>query len=240
MLQTTGLLYEGKAKKLYETEHPNRLLMEFKDDATAFDGEKFDQFENKGQINKELTLRLFKQLEQAGIPTHFIEDVDETKMIVRYLDIVPVEVVIRNRTAGSLAKRIGQEEGIDLARPIIEFFYKSDELGDPMITEEHIDLLELAEPQELEVMSDYAFRINTILKDFFQKIDIDLVDFKLEFGRVQPDGKEIVLADEITPDTCRLWDAESGKKLDKDRFRQDLGELIEGYMEVLGRVEHAV
>lgn len=234
------LLYEGKAKKLFLTENDSEVLMEFKDDATAFNGQKKTQFKEKGRINKRLTCYFLRMLEQEGIPTHLVRDVDETRMIVKRVEIVPIELVVRNFVAGSLAKRIGWEEGRTLSTPIYEYYYKSDDLGDPMITEEHVRELKLATERELAVMRDLSSWINKILCDFFGTIGIRLVDFKLEFGRLYPQKKQIILADEITPDTCRLWDMDTGKKLDKDRFRRDLGDVMESYSEVLGRVAGAV
>ncbi len=232
------LLYEGKAKKLYETESPNELRMEFKDDATAFNGEKLEQFPGKGKLNKQLTLLLYGLLRKQGVATHFVRDEDEITMIVRAVKIVPLEVVVRNIAAGSLARRTGLAEGTPLAHPIVEYYYKSDELGDPLLTEDHIAVLDLAAPDELEALRTEALKINDILRPFFAKAGITLVDFKIEFGR-DPEGF-LLLADEITPDTCRLWDAESGKKLDKDVFRRDLGNLLDGYRDVLQRVDHAL
>ncbi len=231
-------LYEGKAKKLFETESPDVLLMEFKDDATAFDGKKKAQFADKGRLNKALSLLLLRLLEREGIRTHLVEDRDETRMLVRHVEIIPIEVVVRNIAAGSLCRRTPLEEGTVLRQPMVEFFYKDDALGDPMITEEHIRELDLARPEEVMLLRSEALRINTVLRGFFDKAGMRLVDFKLEFGRL-PDGS-VVLADEITPDTCRLWDAETGRKLDKDRFRRDLGDVMEAYAEVLRRAEGAV
>ncbi len=233
------LVYEGKAKKLYETEDPATLRMHFKDDATAFDGEKYRQFDHKGEINKKLTLLLFRLLEEEGVPTHLLEDVDEVNLKVRRARVIPVEVVVRNRIAGSLSKRTGKEEGTALPRPIVEYFYKRDDLGDPMITHEHIEVLELAGKEEMDRIRRHALEVNRILRAFFSEVGIDLVDFKLEFGRAH--GSEaLLLVDEITPDTCRLWDADTGEKLDKDRFRRDLGDMMERYSQVLGRVERAL
>ncbi|HUF61416.1 MAG TPA: phosphoribosylaminoimidazolesuccinocarboxamide synthase [Verrucomicrobiales bacterium] len=231
-------LYEGKAKKLFETESPDVLLMEFKDDATAFDGKKKAQFADKGRLNKALSLLLLRLLEREGIRTHLVEDRDETRMLVRHVEIIPIEVVVRNIAAGSLCRRTPLEEGSELRQPMVEYFYKDDALGDPMITEEHIRELDLASPEEVNLLKAEALRINALLRDFFMKGGMRLVDFKLEFGRLA-DGS-VVLADEITPDTCRLWDAETGRKLDKDRFRRDLGDVMEAYAEVLRRAEGAV
>lgn len=235
-----ALIYEGKAKKLFTTEDPNELLMEFKDDATAFNGVKKESFDQKGALNKRLSLHLYKLLEADSVATHFVRDDTETTLIVKRVEIIPIEVVIRNIVAGSLAKRTGLKEGHKLRQPIIECYFKSDELGDPMINDEHIRELALARGDEMEKIKRAALKINRTLTTFFAKARLTLVDFKLEFGRLYPNRHNIVLADEISPDTCRLWDSETGEKLDKDRFRQDLGGFIEGYTEVLNRVEHAL
>lgn len=234
------LLYEGKAKKLYTTDTPHELLMEFKDDATAFDGKKKEQFENKGRINKSLSHLLYTLLEERGVQTHFIRDVDETHMLVKSVEIVPIEVVGRNIVAGSLAKRTGLAEGTSLPGPIVEYYYKDDDLGDPMITREHIRVLNLATDEEVDELKRQTLQVNTLLTEFFAKAGIQLVDFKLEFGRTLPDKKELILADEISPDTCRLWDIKTGEKLDKDRFRRDLGDVMASYQKVLNRVEDVV
>jgi phosphoribosylaminoimidazole-succinocarboxamide synthase len=233
-------IYEGKAKRLFETENPNELLMEFKDDATAFNGEKHAKFENKGALNKRLSVLLYQFLEREGVSTHFVEDRGERSMLVKRTEIILLEVVVRNAVAGSLRKRTGLPEGQRLRQPIIEFYYKSDKLGDPMVTEEHIRELNLASGDELTKIKRQALRINQILARFWEGAGIQLVDFKLEFGRLYPEKKNLVLADEISPDTCRLWDVESGEKLDKDRFRADLGDLMEGYQKVLHRAEDAL
>jgi phosphoribosylaminoimidazole-succinocarboxamide synthase len=234
------LIYEGKAKKLFTTENPNELRMVFKDDATAFNGEKKGNFANKGRLNKKLSLLLYELLEREGVATHFSRDDGPETLIVKRVEIVQVEVVVRNIVAGSLKKRTGLPEGQRLRQPIIECYYKSDELGDPLINDEHIRELNLARGDEIEKIKRSALKVNRVLSSFFARANLTLVDFKLEFGRLFPDKHNIVLADEITPDTCRLWDTETGQKLDKDRFRQDLGDLIEGYSEVLSRVEHVL
>ncbi len=234
------LIYEGKAKKLFTTENPNELRMVFKDDATAFNGEKKASFADKGRLNKRLSLLLYELLEKDGVATHFVSDDGEESLIVKRVEIVPIEVVIRNIVAGSLKKRTGLPEGQRLRQPIIECYYKSDALGDPMINDEHIRELNLARGDELEKIKRSALKVNRTLSQFFAGAGLTLVDFKLEYGRLFPDKHNIVLADEISPDTCRLWDAETGEKLDKDRFRQDLGDLTEGYAKVLSRVEHAL
>lgn len=232
------ILYEGKAKKMRSTANPDELVMEFKDSATAFNGQKKAEIKDKGRINKQLTLYFFKLLEDQGIATHLVRSLSETEILVKKVTIIPVELVVRNIVAGSLSKRLGLPEGTPLAFPVIEHYYKNDELGDPMINNDHIFAMKLADEQEIAIMREVAVRINRIMTDFFSRVNITLVDFKLEFGRLA-DG-DVVLADEISPDTCRLWDSATGTKLDKDRFRRDLGNVIESYQEVLGRVEHAV
>lgn len=234
------LLYEGKAKRLYETDQANEVLMEFKDDATAFNGAKKASFASKGKINKELSVLLYKMLEAEGVPTHFLRDEGETTIVARRVEVVKIELVIRNIVAGSLGKRTGLSDGHKLRQPIIETYYKDDELGDPMVTDEHIRELNLARPDELEKIKRSGLKVNQILTKFFAKAGLTLVDFKLEYGRLYPNKHNIVLADEISPDTCRLWDTETGAKLDKDRFRQDLGDVMEGYNQILTRVKNAL
>ncbi len=234
------LLYEGKAKRLYDTAQPDELLMEFKDDATAFNGQKHALFENKGRMNQALSLLLMQLLEKEGVATHFVRQVDETHMIVKNVEIIKVEVVVRNVAAGSLCKRTWFEEGTKLKEPIVEYFLKDDDLGDPMISDDHVRAMDLAKPGELAQIKADALRINAILKAFFAKPGLNLIDFKLEFGRLASDPSTIILADEITPDTCRLWDLETGEKMDKDRFRRDLGNVMESYAEVLKRAKDAV
>lgn len=233
-------LYEGKAKKVFKTENPHEFLMEFKDDATAFNAKKKAQFKDKGRLNKKLTVHFFNLLAEAGVPTHLIKDIDETRVLVKAVKIVPIELVVRNICAGSLAKRLGKEEGGTLPFPVIEFYYKDDALDDPMINADHALAFEMATKEELDTMCAMARKINQVLTDFFKECGIKLVDFKLEFGRLTSDERTIVLADEISPDTCRLWDAKTNQKLDKDNFRRDLGDLIACYKEVLARVENAV
>ena len=234
------LLYEGKAKRLYETERPDELLMEFKDDATAFNGEKKAQFENKGRMNQALSLLLMQLLEKGGVPTHFVRTIDEIRTIVKAVEIIKVEVVVRNVAAGSLCNRTWFKEGEALKAPVVEYFLKDDDLGDPMINDDHIRELNLATLHELAFLKSEALKINDILKPFFLKTGLKLVDFKLEFGRLSTDPSTIILADEISPDTCRLWDVSTGEKMDKDRFRRDLGNVMESYAEVLKRAEDAV
>lgn len=229
------LLYEGKAKKIFETEDDQQVITEFKDDATAFNGEKKGQIKKKGELNAEITHIFFGMLEDKGIPTHLVEKLNSTDLLVKKLEIIPIEVVMRNKAAGSLAKRLGVEEGKKMAQPILEFYYKDDDLGDPMINKYHIFAEKLAGEKELESISSLAFEINDILTEYLVEKKIDLIDFKLEFGK---DNKgNIYLADEISPDTCRFWDNETGKKLDKDRFRRDLDQVEGAYHEVLRRLK---
>lgn len=229
-------LYEGKAKRLWATEDPNILRMEFKNDATAFDGKKKAQFENKGRLNSKISTLIYGMLEKRGVPTHFVRTVDETNVEVHKVEILMVEVIVRNISAGSFCKRTGMEEGHVFGQPIIEFSYKSDALGDPLINDDYIREMKLATPAELEHLRKSAMTVNQLLGEFFAKCGLKLVDFKLEFGRLAKDPSKIVLADEISPDGCRLWDVKTGEKMDKDRFRRDLGNVMEAYEEVLGRV----
>ena len=228
-----NLLYEGKAKTVFETDNPNELLVYFKDDATALNGEKHGIIEGKGIINNKLSEFFFKQLKDRGIKSHFVEKVGEREMLVKKLDMIKLEVVVRNIVAGSLVKRLGLAEGTPLTVPIVEYYYKSDELGDPMLNRYHIMALDLAKIDELNQMEHVAFSVNTILRDLLKAKNVDLIDFKLEFGRF--DG-EVLLADEISPDNCRFWDTVTHEKLDKDRFRQDLGGVKEAYKELLDRL----
>ena len=227
-------IYEGKAKILYETDNPDFLLQEFKDDATAFDATKRGTIKQKGVMNNEISIALFQILESKGIPTHFVKKLSEREMLVKRLEIVFVEVTIRNISAGGLSKLLDIEEGIVLESPVLEYHYKSDALHDPLINDYHIEMLKLATKKEMKEIKEYSFTINEILKDFFSKVGLKLVDFKLEFGRHK--GK-ILLGDEISPDTCRLWDKKTNEKLDKDRFRRDLGRIEEAYQEVLKRIK---
>ena len=228
-----NLLYEGKAKTVFETDHPDELLVYFKDDATAFNGEKHGTIEGKGIINNKLSQFFFKQLKDRGVKNHFLEKVSEREMLVRKLDMIKLEVVVRNIVAGSLVKRLGLEEGTPLTVPVVEYYYKSDELNDPMLNRYHIMALDLAKIDELNQMEHIALSVNTILRDLLRAKNVDLIDFKLEFGRF--DG-EVLLADEISPDNCRFWDTVTHEKLDKDRFRQDLGGVVEAYQEMLQRL----
>jgi len=236
MVQKLELLYEGKAKKIYRTADPGLYLVEFKDDATAFDGAKKGTIRDKGALNNLISEVFFRLLEKHGVPTHFVETVNEREMLVRPLDIIKVEVVVRNIVAGSLAKRLGLPEGTPLSRPVLEYYYKSDELGDPMINDFHIQSLELATPEQMETIKEIAFKVNNVLLDYLAEREIDLVDFKLEFGVCRD---QIMLGDEISPDTCRLWDRKTGEKMDKDRFRRDLGHVEEAYAEVYRRLTGA-
>ena len=230
-------IYEGKAKILYEGPEPGTLVQFFKDDATAFNNEKHDVIEGKGVLNNRISEYLFTRLADIAIPTHFIKALNMREQLVRQVEIIPIEVVIRNVAAGSLCKRLGLDEGTQLPRPIIEFFYKNDALGDPMITEEHINAFGWASPHEMDEVMAYSFRINDYLCGLFAAIGIRLIDFKLEFGRLWEDETmRVVLADEISPDNCRLWDVVSNEKMDKDRFRQDLGGLVDAYREVAQRL----
>jgi phosphoribosylaminoimidazole-succinocarboxamide synthase len=231
------LVYEGKAKVLYEGPEPGTLVQYFKDDATAFNNQKKAVFEGKGVINNRISEFMMDRLNGIGVPTHFIRRLNMREQLIREVEIIPVEVVVRNICAGSLIKRIGMEEGSALPRSIIEFYYKKDELGDPMVSEEHITALGWANPQEIDDMMAIAIRVNDFLSGLFTGVGITLVDFKVEFGRVwEGDMSRILLADEISPDSCRLWDAKTKEKLDKDRFRQDLGGLMEAYQEVARRL----
>jgi len=230
-----NLLYEGKAKRVYAADDPAYLIVSYKDDATAFNGLKKGTIAGKGVINNKMSNALMRLLEKNGIPTHYVRELNDRETLVKKVEIVPLEVIVRNVAAGSFAKHYGVEEGVVLAEPTIEFSYKNDSLGDPLLNEYHALALKLAARPELDTIREYAFRINGILKEFWRVCGVTLVDFKLEFGRL-PDGR-IVLADEISPDTCRLWDSETGKKLDKDRFRRDLGGVEDAYREIMNRME---
>ncbi len=232
-LRKGELLYEGKAKKVFATDHPDIIIQEFKDDATAFNAQKKGQIQNKGIINNELSAHLFQYLETFGIPTHFVEKLSEREMVCKRLDIIKVEVVMRNIAAGTLVKRFGLQEGTELPMPVTELYYKNDALGDPLMNDEHAIMLKLATPEELALLKQIARNINSILRDYFFSKSLKLVDFKLEFGR---HNGQILLGDEISPDTCRLWDMETNKKLDKDRFRFDLGHVEDAYLEVRNRL----
>ena len=233
-MQKLEQVYEGKAKKVFRTDDPERYIVDYKDDATAFNGLKKGTIAGKGVINNQMTNRLMERIEKAGIPTHFVQELNERDTLVKKVSIVPLEVIIRNLSAGSFAKRYGVEEGIVFDAPTIEFSYKNDELGDPLLNSYHALALKLATAEEIETIKRYAFAVNDILKAFWESCGVILVDFKLEFGRLS-DGT-IVLADEISPDTCRLWDAKTHEKLDKDRFRRDLGGVEDAYTEVMKRL----
>lgn len=227
-------LYEGKAKKVFATDDANLVIVDYKDDATAFNGEKKGTITGKGVINNVMSNHMFQLLEQQGVPTHFVEQLSERETLVKKVSIVPLEVIIRNISAGSFAKRFGVEEGILFDEPTIEFSYKNDELGDPLMNAYHAIALKAATREEIETIKAMAFKVNEVMKQYFDTLNVILVDFKLEFGKTA-DGK-IVLADEISPDTCRLWDKTTKEKLDKDRFRRDMGGVEEAYQEIMKRV----
>ncbi|QEY33986.1 phosphoribosylaminoimidazolesuccinocarboxamide synthase [Caproiciproducens galactitolivorans] len=227
------LLYEGKAKKVYATDDENYCIVDYKDDATAFNGQKKGTICGKGVVNNKMSNYLFKMLEEKGIKTHFVEELSDRETVVKKVEIVPLEVIVRNKAAGSLATRLGMEEGTPMKSTVLEFCYKNDDLGDPMVNEYHILAAGFATKEEIDQISAMSLKINEILKEFFLSVNIELIDFKLEFGRCA-DG--IILADEISPDTCRFWDVNTHQKLDKDRFRRDLGGVEEAYAEVMKRI----
>ncbi|MBF0612138.1 MAG: phosphoribosylaminoimidazolesuccinocarboxamide synthase [Magnetococcales bacterium] len=229
-------LYEGKAKVLFATSNPKQVIQYFKDDATAFNGEKKGTISDKGVVNNMVSSKLMNILGAVGIPTHFIQQLSEREQLVHKVEIIPLEVVVRNRVAGSLAKRLGRPEGEKLDRPLLEYYYKSDALGDPLITEDHALLFNWATMDDLDWIAEHTLRINDVLLGYFASLNISLIDYKLEFGRPVKEPDTLVLADEISPDTCRLWDMTTGQKLDKDRFRQDLGGVEEAYHEVARRM----
>lgn len=233
-MEKKELLYEGKAKKVYATDDPEVLLVDYKDDATAFNGLKKGTIAGKGAINNRVTNYMMQILEKEGVKTHLVKELSARETLVKKVSIVPLEVIIRNISAGSFAKRYGVEEGIVFAEPTIEFSYKNDDLGDPLINDYHALALGLATKEEIETIKAMAFKVNDVMKKFFKNLKVDLVDFKLEFGRLS-DGT-IVLADEISPDTCRFWDSETHEKLDKDRFRRDLGNVEDAYNEMMKRI----
>lgn len=236
-MEKRNLLYEGKAKKVYETDDPALLIVDYKDDATAFNGLKKGSIAGKGVINNKMSNLLMAKLEKSGIPTHFVRELSDRETLVKKVSIVPLEVIVRNLAAGSFAKRYGVEEGTPFDAPTLEFSYKNDDLGDPLLNHYHALALKLVTEEEMDTISKYAFAVNDFLKNFWAQCGIILVDFKIEFGKLA-DGS-IVLADEISPDTCRLWDAETREKLDKDRFRRDLGGVEDAYAEVMRRLaEH--
>ncbi len=232
-MEKLNLLYEGKAKKVYTTEDPDVLIVDYKDDATAFNGLKKGTIVGKGAINNRMTNFLFKKMEENGVPTHFIEELSDRETAVKKVEIVPLEVIIRNVAAGSFSKKLAVEEGTVLKCPTLEFSYKNDDLGDPFINSYYALGLGLAAQEEIDKITEYAFKVNEVLIDYFKSIDIELIDFKIEFGRYKG---QIILADEISPDTCRLWDINTREKLDKDRFRRDLGNVEDAYQEVFKRL----
>lgn len=229
------LLYEGKAKRLYQTDTPGVLWVQYSDQATAFNGIKKDQIQGKGELNNQITGIIFDRLKDAGIPSHYIESISDTEQLVKEVSIIPLEVVVRNTAAGSICKRLGLEEGTALPAPLVEFYYKDDELGDPIITDDHVRLLNLATDTEIADIKAKALAVDTALTEIFRECGIRLIDFKLEFGRDQ-DGT-VLLADEVSPDTCRLWDAETNDHLDKDVYRRDIGDLVSVYQVVLDRLK---
>jgi phosphoribosylaminoimidazole-succinocarboxamide synthase len=232
-MEKKELLYEGKAKKVYATDDKDLVVIYYKDDATALNGLKKGQIEDKGEMNNQITSIIFELLEKNGINTHFVKKLNDREQLCKRVDIVPLEVIVRNVAAGSMAKRLGIEEGFKLETPVFEICYKKDELGDPLINDTHAVAIGLSTFEELKVIYAMTAKINLILKDFFAKQNVDLIDFKIEFGRF---NGEILLADEISPDTCRLWDSVTKEKLDKDRFRRDMGNVKEAYIEILKRM----
>lgn len=232
-MKKLDLLYEGKAKKVYNTDDPDVLIVDYKDDATAFNGLKKGTIMGKGVVNNKMSNRVFQLLEEKGIPTHYIEELSDRETAVKKVEIVPLEVIVRNVAAGSFSKRLGVEEGRILKAPTLEFSYKNDDLGDPLINDYFAIALDLATREEIDTISDYAFRINEVYKEYFAAAGIELIDFKIEFGRYKG---QIILADETSPDTCRLWDMKTREKLDKDRFRRDMGNVEEAYNEVFNRL----
>lgn len=233
-MEKLEMLYEGKAKKVFKTNDPDIYHIQYKDDATAFNGEKKGTILDKSSVNNQMSAIMFKMLEEKGVPTHMVELLNEREMLVKAVEILPIEVIVRNIAAGSLAKRLGLEEGTVMASTILEFCYKDDDLGDPMINDYHIEAINLATKEQVEELKKYAFMVNDALVGYFKERNITLVDFKIEFGVHKG---QVILADEISPDTCRLWDADTNKKLDKDRFRRDLGDVEEAYQEVLSRLK---
>lgn len=226
-------IYEGKAKILYRTEDPDQLIQYFKDDATAFNAAKKGTIEQKGVFNNKISTKIFEYLESQGISTHYVKSLSDREMLIKTVEIIQVEVIVRNVSAGSLCRLLGIDEGIEMEPPVMEYCYKKDELGDPLINEDHIRILNIATSEELAKIRDCTFRINKLMKEFFDKLNLQLIDFKLEFGRHKG---EIILADEISPDTCRLWEKGTKQRFDKDRFRHDLGNVVEAYQEVFNRV----
>ncbi len=234
IMQKTDLLYEGKAKKVYATENPDYCIVSYKDDATAFNGLKKGTIVGKGVVNNRMSNYMFKLLEKEGVKTHLVEELNDRETVVRKVTIVPLEVIVRNKAAGSLSKRLGLEEGTPMRVPVLEFSYKNDDLGDPMVNNYHILAAGFATQEEIDKISQMSLKVNQVMLDFFRSVNVDLIDFKIEFGKTS-DG-EIILADEISPDTCRFWDVNTGEKLDKDRFRRDMGGVEEAYDEMMKRI----
>ena len=232
-MEKKELIYEGKAKKVYAMDDPDYCMVEYKDDATAFNGLKKGTIRGKGVVNNKMSNFMFKLLAEKGIETHFVEEISDRETIVKKVSIVPLEVIIRNKAAGSLAKKLGLEEGMELKCPILEFSYKNDELGDPMINNSQAIACGSATQEEIDVISDMAYKVNDYMKEFFAGVGVELIDFKLEFGKFHD---KIILADEISPDTCRFWDIKTHEKLDKDRFRRDMGGVEEAYAEMMKRI----
>jgi phosphoribosylaminoimidazole-succinocarboxamide synthase len=232
-MEIREMLYEGKAKKIYAAEKNDEVIVYYKDDATAFNGEKKGQIEDKGVLNNTIASMLFELLNESGVKSHFIKKISEREQLCKKVEIVPIEVIVRNTAAGSMAKRLGIEEGMELSTTIFEICYKNDDLGDPLINDYHAVAIGLTTFEELEKIYEVTTKVNDILKEFFLKQNIKLIDFKLEFGRYK---REVLLADEISPDTCRFWDAVTNEKLDKDRFRRDMGNVKEAYVEILKRI----
>ena len=233
MTKSMRQLYEGKAKKVYATDNPDLVIVSYKDDATAFNGQKKGTIAGKGVVNNKVSNHFFKVLETRGVRTHYVEQISDRETIVKKVDIIPVEVIVRNKAAGSFSKRMGIEEGTPLKCPILEYSYKDDDLGDPFINSYYVRALGLATDKEMQVIKETSFCVNQILSEYLKKLGVELIDFKLEFGRFKDD---ILLADEISPDTCRFWDIDTGKKLDKDRFRRDLGDVEQAYQEIVCRL----
>ncbi len=233
MAQMKDMLYEGKAKKVFRTDEENLYIVQYKDDATAFNGLKKGTIVGKGIVNNRMSNHMFRLLEKDGVPTHYVEELSERETLVKKVEIVPIEVIVRNIAAGSLSKRLGLPEGTKLHTTVLEYCYKDDELGDPMINDYHIAAMELATKEEMQTIADMALHVNRFMTEYLKDLNIELIDFKLEFGRT-PEG--IVLADEISPDTCRFWDSTTGEKLDKDRFRRDMGGVEDAYQEVMRRL----
>lgn len=233
MTKKMELLYEGKAKKVFSTDNPDHVIVDYKDDATAFNGEKRGTIIGKGVVNNKVSNHFFKLLESRGIKTHYVEQISDRETVVKKVDIVPVEVIVRNKAAGSFSKRMGVEEGTELKCAILEYSYKSDQLGDPFINSYYVRALDLATDKEMETIKEVSLKVNAILSEYLKDFGVELIDFKIEFGRFHG---ELLLADEISPDTCRFWDIETRKKLDKDRFRRDLGDVEEAYQEIVRRL----